>query len=530
MDMTRYGPAPPATTAPDWRLDHVLPPSALFGANGMRVGPDRRLYVAQAFGSQISAIDTASGACEVIAPVGGPIVAPDDLAFDSQGTLYATEVMSARVSARTPDGRIRVIADNVPAANGVTVHQDRIFMDECRPGGRLFELYADGRAPRVIAENLPLPNALSLAPDGHIYFPAVANGEVWRVPVEGGTPERVLDGLATPTAVKIDRDDSLITTQAGNGEILRVDLKSGARRVLAHLRPGIDNFALSEDGRLFVSHFTDGGVAEILADGTERVLVPAGLIGPMGLAVAADGTVYAADGMSLVAVRPGSGATRLGMLLQHGFPGFVRGIALDSGGVFYLSNTAGQVAAWQPGGEAEILADGLDQPCGVALAADGAVLVATTGDGRLLRIARGEVSVLARGLERPTGVAVAPDGACYVSETGRGRVIRVEGGGTSAVLENLSAPHGLAAAGGDLFVLDRGAKTLHRLSGGTDRVLAENLPVGLQRGITPQPLPGIPGLIPGPLDPFAGLAVAGDGTVYIAGDGEGSLLALRPGA
>jgi hypothetical protein len=27
---------------------------------------------------------------------------------------------------------------------------------------------------------------------------------------------------------------------------------------------------------------------------------------------------------------------------------------------------------------------------------------------------------------------------------------------------------------------------------------------------------------------FTGIAVAGDGTLYIAGDGEGSVLALRP--
>ena len=79
------------------------------------------------------------GACETISPVGGPIVAPDDIAFDSHDVMYVTEVMSARVSARSKNGDVRVIADNVPAANGITVHQDRVFMDECRPGGRLFE-------------------------------------------------------------------------------------------------------------------------------------------------------------------------------------------------------------------------------------------------------------------------------------------------------------------------------------------------------------------------------------------------------
>src|SRR6266852_7637500 len=95
-----------------WRISRVLPASGLFGANGMQFGPDGRLYVAQAFGSQVTAVNINSGGLEIISPLGGPIVAPDDVAFDSSGTLYATEVMSARVCARTSDGTVRVVADN----------------------------------------------------------------------------------------------------------------------------------------------------------------------------------------------------------------------------------------------------------------------------------------------------------------------------------------------------------------------------------------------------------------------------------
>ena len=108
--------------APGWQLSRWLPASGLFGANGMQFGPDGRLYVAQAFGSQITAINVTSGDLDIISPLGGPIVAPDDVAFDSHGTMYATEVMSARVCARSPSGSVQVIADNLPGANGITVH------------------------------------------------------------------------------------------------------------------------------------------------------------------------------------------------------------------------------------------------------------------------------------------------------------------------------------------------------------------------------------------------------------------------
>ncbi len=519
--------------AAGWQLTHLVPPSGLFGANGMQFGPDGRLYVVQAFGSQVSAINTDSGICQTVSPVGGAIVAPDDIAFDSRGVMYVTEVMNGRVSARSADGQVRVIADNVPAANGLTAYQDRLFIDECRPSGRLFEVYADGRAPRLIAADLPLPNALSVGPDGQLYFPEIAAGEIWRVPIAGGIPQRFLAGLAVPTAVKFDRKGLLTTTQAGSGEIIKVDIQSGAKTLVSKVRPGIDNFAIDADNRLFISHFVDGGVAEILSNGRERVLVPAGFLGPLGLAVASDGTVYAADGLSLAAVTSDGKRSRPGMLLDEGFPGFVRGVAAGPAGSLYVTTSAGSVASYHLGTRAaQTLASGLNELLGLARTPDGAVVVAEGGEGRVLKInTTGEVTVLARGLGRPAGVAIAADGSCYVSEAGKGRVVKVNGG-TSAVLEGLTAPQGLALAGDQLLVLDVGRKELLALSLTTNQrqTLATNLPVGAPPGVTPKPLLGVPDLIPGPLSAFAGLAVGGDGTIYLAGDGEGSILALRRAA
>src|ERR1700753_3991783 len=102
-----------AGTAPNlaagWRLERLPPPSRLFGANGLRTGPDRRIYIAQVTGSQISALDVGTGQLGTISPKGGDIIAPDDVAFGPRGDLYATEVMDGRVSVRGADGTTRVV-------------------------------------------------------------------------------------------------------------------------------------------------------------------------------------------------------------------------------------------------------------------------------------------------------------------------------------------------------------------------------------------------------------------------------------
>src|ERR1700731_5265841 len=136
----RHIPTNPLNVAEGWRLERVTAPSRLFGANGLRTGPDGRVYVAQVTGSQISALDPATGQVDTVSARGGDIIAPDDVAFGPHGNLYATEVMDGRVSVRSADGTTRVLRGDVPSANGITVHQGRLFIGECREGGRLLEL------------------------------------------------------------------------------------------------------------------------------------------------------------------------------------------------------------------------------------------------------------------------------------------------------------------------------------------------------------------------------------------------------
>src|SRR5229473_2076395 len=489
---SRYSQPAGATAAAGWKLTQLTQPSVLFGANGMRIGPDGRLYVAQAFGSQVSAIDIASGAVTTISRIGGPIVGPDDLAFDSRGTLYLTEVMSERVCARSPNGDVRIIADNVPGANGITAWHDRLYMDECRHDGRLFELFPDGRAPRQLADKLPLPNALSVGPDGKLYFPAIGANEIWRVSPEGGTPEKFAGDLAVPTAVKFDSKGFLLSTQGQSGEILRFDVQSGEKRVRAKVRPGIDNLALTADDRLFLSHFTDGGVAEIMPDGSERRLVGPGFLGPMGLAIGDDGTIYAADGISMAAVAADGATRRVGMLFDGQFPGFVRGVARGANGSLVVTTSAGDVTSYHP----------------VTHAMD----------------------VLATGLHEIYGVAAGTDGSVFVAEGGEGRVVQLDASGAATeVVGGLKEPQGLAISGDTLYVVDAGAHELIALSLRTKQreTVASNLGVGAPPGVVPKVLAGVPGLLPGPLRPFAGIAVAANGRVYLAADGEGSVIAFN---
>lgn len=528
LKSARYTAPGPQRLAEGWSLERLTAPSRLFGANGLRTGPDGRIYVAQVSGSQISAIDPDTGVVEAISPMGGDIVAPDDLAFDAEGNLYATEITEGRVSVRAPNGSTRVVYGDLPVANPITFHQGRLIAGECRVGGRIMQLDLDGGAPRLLLDNVPMPNAFDVGPDGKLYIPVMGANEIWRIGLDGGAPEVVARDLGVPDSVKFDPQGYIVSTQVHSGQVLRIDPRTGDKTVLAQLTPGLDNVTFV-GSRLFVSNIS-GYVTEILDGGKTRDLVPDGLSWPLGLAMDSDGLILVADGPFSYTLQPGRPRELAGMLFTPGYPGYSRGAAAAGPGEFIVTTANGEVARYWPARQqSQVLASGFDQLYGVAIGPAGALIFAEQGRGRVLSLQSGHVEVLATDLKLPSGVALGSDGAGYVAESAGGRVVKLAGGRVETVLDGLQKPQGILVRGGLLYVVDVGAKQLveYELGSGISRAVASELPVGAPAGVTPKFLRAI-GTMSGPMGPFAGITAGADGTLYVSGDAEGSVLAIRP--
>lgn len=502
----------PREVAEGWSIDHLLPPSRLFGANGIRAGSDGRIYVAQLSGSRGSAIDPDSGAIAHLETQGSDIVGPDDLVFDQAGNLYITEFTENRVSVRTPDGATRILQGDIFGANPITYHQGQLIAGECRPDARIMELDRNGGSPRVIIEGLALTNTFDVGPDGKLYFTVMEANQIWRIGLDGGEAEVVASNLGVPDSVKFDSKGFIISTQVGIGLVLRIDPRSGERQVLADIGPRLDNSTFVGD-RLFVSHMT-GPIHEILAPSEMRALNEKGLLWPMGVAAAADGSVYVADG-SYAYVRPPEGRMALvGMLFTPGYPGFHRGVAADGSSGWIVTTSIGEVKRYRPDlFESELLAEGLDRLMGGAVLGD-RIVFAEGGTGRVHALEGGKPTLHASDLAMPTGAALADDDTCYVAESQAGRVVAL-GGGT-------------ALNGDRLFVIDVTNRELvsSDTRGGDRRTIVAERPVGAPDG--PCKYLGPAGVFSGPMLSFAGLAAGPDGTLYVGADGDGSVMALRP--
>jgi sugar lactone lactonase YvrE len=329
-------------------------------------------------------------------------------------------------------------------------------------------------------------------------------------------------------AVKFDSKGQIISPQALTGEVLRIDPQNGNQTVLATLDPGLDNVAFMGD-RLFVSHMTDGRITEILAGGKTRSVLPGGFHAPLDLTLDENGYLYIADHVACYVLPPGGGVQPFGAGFVPGFPTGMRGIISLPGGRFAVTTWGGKVARWLPAEKAhDVLAEGLDQPYGIAVASRDAYVVAELGAGRVLLIGPNKLQVLATGLDHPMGVVVASDGTCLVSEHAAGRIVKITESGSETILDGLLRPQGMAMHDGMLYIVDAGAHALiaFDLKSRSRRTIASDLPVGAPPGVIPKPLRG--SQFSGPFGPFAGVEAGPDGTLYISADSEGSVIALRP--
>ena len=286
------------------------------------------------------------------------------------------------------------------------------------------------------------PFGVACASDGTIYISDGEAGRVWLI-AKDGSVKSIAENLNTPSAIALAPDGTLVLADTGSHTIKRVVPQTGGVTVIA-----------GTEGR---AGFKDGSGAEALFNG------------PIGLAVGRDGTIFVADTYN----------DRIRAIDNKGEVRTVAGVGEQG------------FADAARGGDARF-----DTPCGIAIDADGTLIVADTGNNRLRRVGLdGAVRTIAgtgirsshdgaleeASFNEPSAVAVDEDGTTYVADAG-GSAIRVcelglwpsittlAGNSDSGLLDGaldharLSNPYGIAlSADGTLIIADTGNRLVRAI-------------------------------------------------------------------
>lgn len=365
------------------------------GLNGFEFGPDGLLYGPLWFKGQVVKIDVDKPELTVVAD-GFKI--PAAVNFDSKGNLWVVDTalgQLVRVDPKTGDkkmvAQLKTSLDNLAIDD-----KDSIFVSNMADNG-IQEVDPDtGSIKQIIIGKLALPGGIAVVSDGSkdtIYVADVfayrtVNGDTGEVaePARMHADGTVLEYPMSATA----KGDYVLLSSWFTGTVQLIDRKTGQTLEMLHDFKAPHDAIRLNDGSILVNELGTKSLIQVSGDhGKDRKAVIGNLEGPLGLVEGPDNSAY----------------------LTEAFSGQVSKVDLNTG-------------------TKTVVAKDLKMPEGIALAADGKLVVAEVGAKRVVAIdpQNGAVSELAGNLpiglvgapgmlptNIPTGVGIGASGAIYVS-------------------------------------------------------------------------------------------------------------------
>lgn len=282
---------------------------------------------------------------------------------------------------------------------------------------------ADGPTPALV----PLPRTPLAGPEGALAWPAKVAVHPAGVVVADTGHDRVLvvtldgqvvaehGGLRSPAGVRTADDGSLLVCERGADRVVRLPAAGGEPEVVLGDVASPEDVAVGADGEVFVAESGRHRIWRIAADGTPAVLAgtgqegledgygpkalfaqPSGLaVGPQGLFVvdAESSALRVVDARNRVATLLGRGTSTWGDAdgpavtgrLQH-----PQGVAAAPDGTsIYVADTYNSSIRLWSGVDGELRTapvDGLAEPGGLDVLADGRLVVADTGHHRVVLV------------------------------------------------------------------------------------------------------------------------------------------------
>jgi sugar lactone lactonase YvrE len=512
-----------------YRIETLVPGSPLHGANGITWGPDGMLYVGSVSSQTIYRVNPGTGQAEVVVPA--PAGEADDIAFAPDGTMVWTALLGGEIRALREDGSVDIVVSDMALINPVYFTTDgRLFAAQVG-FDRLYEFDFEGDTePRLVASKIGNLNSFEITDDDELYGPLSNVETVARIDIESGEVTPVAENLGKVVAVNLDSDGNIWAVDWAGGRLWRIHPITGARAIVATLEPPLDNLAIGPDDTVYVSRPAHSAIETVDPEtGEIQTLVDGNLSLPGGLAITSHNgreALVVADGYGYRLVDTETGAVTTPYdLTKFGFPSAATDLAV-SDNFFVFSDLGIRPRVYlvdRTNFETVMTWTKIKMPYGIVLRDNGDPIVTDFATGTLIALSRTDRKlrdVITDELDGPVGVAWAGPGIVYLTEALGGKLVRINlaDGSKTLICSELSQPEGITVlTDGRVAVVEVGKQRLiavDPVSGAID-VLATELPVGEPAAQLPAPVYAPSGVAQGP-----------DGSIYLTGDRDNSVLKL----
>ena len=367
---------------------------------GLTVDPSGALYIADSGNGCVRKVSNGA----IITVFNTP--SPTGVALDSTGILY--------VAAAGYFGSVVQPIPGLTSARDVTLDSSGniyvtsgAFVSKIPSSGIVATIAGNGDSPYFGGDGGPATAALLYSPSqiavdssGNWYISDTSNNRIRMV-----TPAGVISTIAgtgdpaqlnSPRGIAIDGSNNLYIADSGNNAVREITAAGTITSIASQLNNPL-SVAIDAQGSVYIADFGNNRILQVTAAGTASTF--AKIDGPLAVAVDASGDVMVADSSQIWKVTADPTASPLITSVIGGLTS-PSGLAFASDGSLVIADTganvvrrlstSGVLSALAGTGAAGFSGDGnsaldaqLNAPSGIALGANGALLVADSGNNRI---------------------------------------------------------------------------------------------------------------------------------------------------
>ena len=357
----------------------------------------------------------------------------NSLDFDKRnGKLYASQVFLGdalweidRAGQKPP----RLIKKDMGGFNGFEVGPDGWLYGPLWFKHQVVKINPANGDMQVIADGFKIPAAANLDGRGNLWVLDTRGGELVRVELASGRKTVAKQLKPSLDNLAIAPDGTIYVSNMADNSVQAFNPATGELRTLTSGAVAVPTGLKAEGNRLWVAdvfafrevNLRNGAVTDIFrAWGEGELEYP--------LAVGMSKARFALASFATNSVQVVDRATRKTQVMAHGFKVPLDAIPLDDGSVLVLELLTGSIvrASGDKLAERKTVVSGLQAPVQMVLGKDGQVYVTELG-GKLLRVptAGGTPVAVAQGLNQPEGLAETPWGTFIVAEVGARRLTEI---------------------------------------------------------------------------------------------------------
>jgi uncharacterized protein (TIGR03437 family) len=366
---------------------------------------------------------------------------PTGVALDSSGMLY--------VAAASYFGTVSQQIAGIASARDVTLDAagniyftSGVYVMEIPSGGGATAIAGSGASPDFSGDGGPAtsaqlstPSGIAVDSTGNWYIADTLNNRI-RMVTPGGVISTVAGTgdpaqLSGPRAIAVDSSDNLYIADTGNNAVLKRTPVGVITSIASQLENPV-SVATDAQGSVYIADSGNNRIVQVTATGTTSTF--AKIDGPLAVAVDASGNVLVADASQIWKVASdGTSSSLITGLTSPGGMVFASDgtlLIVDTGANVIRQLTSGVLTAIAGTGTAGLSGDGgtavaaqLNAPAGIAIGANGTILIADSGNNRIRSLSPSAVA------SETVNVAVVNAASLATGSIAPGEIISVFGAG-----------------------------------------------------------------------------------------------------